>query len=357
MTGAVTAWLRCVRQGAGDAASRLRARGAARGVVLLYHRVAEPASDPWGLAVAPENFAAQMAALAARGTAASLGTLAASTRVPGPRMEAVAVTFDDGYADTLHQALPVLEGQGVPATVYVPSAAVGDPSAFWWDALARLVLEPPVLPERLGMPVRGTVHSWELGRDARPGADGLRRLAAWRADHEAPPSPRAAAFLEAWEILAGLHAPERAEALGALAQGVEAPPPDRHGRPVDGPEFRRLAASPVIEIGGHTANHVDLSRIPADRAKDEIARDRSALAAMTGRAVESFAYPYGRIGPTSRAEVAAAGYGIGVCSVRGLVTPASDPLLLPRVQVPDIDGRAFGRMLDTLLGRAPAAAA
>ena len=48
-----------------------RARGLLRRrrpvpVILMYHRVAEPAVDPWGLAVSPRCFDAQMEVLADR---------------------------------------------------------------------------------------------------------------------------------------------------------------------------------------------------------------------------------------------------------------------------------------------------
>ncbi len=40
-----------------------RERFHSRGVILMYHSVAEIAVDPWELAVTPENFRAQMEAL------------------------------------------------------------------------------------------------------------------------------------------------------------------------------------------------------------------------------------------------------------------------------------------------------
>src|SRR5690606_2172259 len=48
----------------------------------------------------------------------------------------VVVTFDDGYSDNLHTALPLLERFAVPATVFVVSGRLG--TEPWWDRLARL---------------------------------------------------------------------------------------------------------------------------------------------------------------------------------------------------------------------------
>ena len=45
------------------------------------------------------------------------------------------VTFDDGYADNLHNALPLLERYDVPAQFFVVSGVLGAETEMWWDAL------------------------------------------------------------------------------------------------------------------------------------------------------------------------------------------------------------------------------
>ncbi len=108
-------------------------------VVLLYHRVARLAEDPCELAVAPENFRAQMKFLA--------------DHYPVLRFEddwgvieelSFVVTFDDGYADNLEQALPILEECRVPATFFVSSGFFGEKRFFPWD---REVVENRILTE------------------------------------------------------------------------------------------------------------------------------------------------------------------------------------------------------------------
>ena len=48
------------------------------------------------------------------------------------------MTFDDGYADNLINAVPIAEAKGVPVTIFVTSGVLGSHSGFWWDRLGTL---------------------------------------------------------------------------------------------------------------------------------------------------------------------------------------------------------------------------
>jgi peptidoglycan/xylan/chitin deacetylase (PgdA/CDA1 family) len=89
-------------------------------VVLLYHRVTTLTSDPEMLSVSPDNFRAQMRHL--KETVPLVRFEEDWTKVSKP---AVAITFDDGYADNALEALPILEEVGVPATFFVSTGTIG----------------------------------------------------------------------------------------------------------------------------------------------------------------------------------------------------------------------------------------
>ncbi len=114
--------------------------GAGRGPrVLLYHRVND--HDPMALgpvsaelSVRPEDFEWQLDWLRRHGfrpvdlasfTAMIEGRLSADPR-------AVLLTFDDGYADNLHVAAPILSRAGVPAVLFLATGFVGDESGRRW---------------------------------------------------------------------------------------------------------------------------------------------------------------------------------------------------------------------------------
>src|SRR5206468_8270348 len=109
-------------------------------VILMFHRIAQPVCDPWGLAVAPALFAEQMQLLRERWIALSLPELVNRLHQGTLPRRAVAVTFDDGYVDNLEVAKPILERAGVPATVFLATGYVDKRSEFWWDELARMIL-------------------------------------------------------------------------------------------------------------------------------------------------------------------------------------------------------------------------
>lgn len=87
--------------------------------VLCYH-------DP-----APDVLEGHLRALAKHYTFVSLDALLPSRSAPGQSYDrpALAITFDDGWKGNV-TLLPVLERCGVPATVFLTTAALG--GAFWW---------------------------------------------------------------------------------------------------------------------------------------------------------------------------------------------------------------------------------
>ena len=79
---------------------RRSARAPVPPIILLYHRIADVESDPWGLAVSPRNFRDHMELLAEEGSCippTDLVQKLASGRLPSG---SVCITFDDGYRTT-----------------------------------------------------------------------------------------------------------------------------------------------------------------------------------------------------------------------------------------------------------------
>src|ERR1700722_15380665 len=109
--------------GASGHVRRLLSRWIPDGVVLMYHRIDDPPVDPWGICVSADRFKEQMECLSRLNVACHLNDIQS-------RGGRVAVTFDDGYADNLYAAKPILERYAIPATVFVISGS-SDQESFW----------------------------------------------------------------------------------------------------------------------------------------------------------------------------------------------------------------------------------
>ncbi len=325
-------------------AERAYARLAARGAVMMYHRIADEAHDPWSICVAPDQFDQHMLLLRKRAEPGDLAAVAADrslTRAGRPR---VAVTFDDGYRDNILTALPILERHQIPATVFVVSGAVGSPREFWWDELERYILHAATLPDALELKAGGQPRRWtltvEAQADAAPG---------WDAETGAKPGSREQLFLELWELLVRLGDEDRDDVLARLRiwSGVsEAAAPGR--LPIGADELARLAAHPLIEIGAHTEGHVSLpQREPAERRR-QIEASQNALESVIGRPVRRFSFPFGRRDAISDGVVRAR-FDLACTSRPAALTPFSSPFALPRIQVVAGDGDAFDRRVRTWL--------
>ncbi|MFF3525537.1 polysaccharide deacetylase family protein [Streptomyces rubiginosohelvolus] len=112
--------------------SRLRPHTRRQPWILTYHSVTDPSDDPYGITVSPARLDEQLSWLRSR-RLTGVGVSELLRTGASERRGLVGLTFDDGYADFLDEALPVLRKHGFRATVYV---LPGRPSGVnEWDPL------------------------------------------------------------------------------------------------------------------------------------------------------------------------------------------------------------------------------
>ena len=314
---------------------RFRRRAGRRAIILYYHRVADLSHDAFHLAVRPGLFAQHMDVVARHCRPLSLAALVDALHGGGDIPErAVAVTFDDGYADNAEAALPLLERFGVPATMFVTTGYIDGAREFWWDELERLLFTGERLPESLSALIGGRPMSWTVANGtARPGTVDRRGLL--------------------WQLHAALRPlghDERCAALDQLrAWSGHVSMVRRTHRPLSAGEVTRLASSSVVELGAHTETHPVLQGLPAETQEREILSSRRRLQALTGREVRFFAYPYGTSADydgVSRDTVRRAGFAAACTTTEDVVRPGVDAWQLPRVAAKNRDGDWLRRMLD-----------
>lgn len=287
-------------------------------IILMYHQICSPAVDPWRLAVQPARFEQQMDALRRYRTIVGLSEFVRMHQSGTLPIDAAAITFDDGYANNLHAAKPVLERYGIPATVFVTTGFMNDPREPWSDELASLMTGPTTLPEQIVLDTLSWQgNGWPAGRRNTVHTEIHRRL---------------------------LRAPltERRRAVDALrSQIVNPPEPNAERRILTSSELRELADSGVIEIGAHTVTHPWLPSLDTAAQRNEIRGSKLALEEALGRPIGSFCYPYGAFDRTSVSIVEELKFDHACTTLRGLVEHRDHPHKLPRFGVLNWTGDEF----------------
>lgn len=326
--------------------------GGERGLILLYHRVALEASDPYGLCVSPTHFEEHLRALQRIGTPMPVADMARAVANDALPDRAIGVTFDDAYVDVLDTAVPLLDAHDVPATVFVTVGPGGREREFWWDELERVFLGPPRLPTELELEIEGIRRAWNLGSGAELPEDRRTTGRSWHLMEREAPTRRHAVFGELYLLLRPLLEEERVRVMDRLLSWAGDPAPTiRPTRRVMSPaEVASLTGTGLVHVGAHTVSHPDLRSLPAQRRREEVEESKSSLESWTGAQVHGFAYPYGLLDDDSVSDVRAAGFGFACTGDHRAVRPGSDPLLLPRIDVPAVDGRDLEQLIRRYLG-------
>ena len=310
----------------------LRSRFVNGAVILGYHSVTEMSSDPYSLGIAPQHFAEQLELLRKYGHPLSLQELLQAFRNGHVPRRAVALTFDDGYADTLYTAKPLLERYHIPATVFITTGAPG--REFWWDELNRLLLTPETLPESLALTIKGRAYEWTV-RDS--GENQLQRAAA---------DPRLRLLWSLHQELRPLSAEERQRVLARLQIWTGAVSPDQLSRrALSADEVLELAQGGLIEVGAHTVTHTPLAGLSPAMQQSEILQSKRYLEELLAQPVTSFSYPHGSLSDSTVAVVRETGFACACTSFNDIAWRGSNRFQLPRLWVRDWDGDRFRRWL------------
>ncbi len=316
-----------------------------RGVVLMYHRIAEVDVDPWSLCVTPTHFAEHLAVVRKHARPLRGADFMQAGEVEDATVLRVAVTFDDGYADNFYHAKPILERYEVPATCFVATGYLGTRS-FWWDELEQCLLHPGRLPELLRLETPCYQGEWPLNGDACYGDAERERQRGWRAWDPAS-TARHRLFASLHAACRPMRESDRRRLLDQLhAHLSEGAAPSPLWRPMTAEEVVALAAGGLVEIGAHTVTHPVLSTCSADVARWEVMESRRVLEQLLEQPVESFAYPYGS--PTdytadTKHVVRETGVRRAFSTSPGVATAKTDCHELPRFHVEDWDGHEFER--------------
>ncbi|MCF6153865.1 MAG: polysaccharide deacetylase family protein [Candidatus Brocadia sp.] len=323
----------------------LKKRLVSSSLVLMYHRITDIKTDPWSLCVTPQHFSEHLEVLQKCARTLRLDQLAHYLRRGKIPRRSVIITFDDGYADNLHTAKPLLERYDTPATFFLTTGCIERHREFWWDELDRLILQPVRLPETLELSIRGKIYEWHLSKDVQYNEDIVHQNNSWRAWEKAP-SIRHEIYYVLWNLLKPLDENEQQDVLNQLITWVGAEPSARSTHRLLLPEEIKLfGKGNLFEVGAHSVTHASLPAQPIAFQQHEILQSKAYLDDLLKNPVASFSYPYGDYTAETIALVKEAGFSCACSTKAGVISSKTDSFQLPRFEVLDWNGEEFEKQL------------
>lgn len=220
-------------------------------VSFLFHGVFEDAGEiESGIVHPQEGFTATaVAQLIERFAGAGYRFISLETVADGLDQSGcyATLTFDDGYASNL-RIVDVLREYDVPATIFVSTRYVETGKRYWWDAIY-------------------------CERRKRGASDD----AIAREIH----------FLEAQD-------PDSIEGYVVREFGGRATTPSGDlDRPLTPRELSELSENELVTIGNHTADHVVLTSVTPERARQQLVEAQGYLERVLGNPARTVSYPEG----------------------------------------------------------------
>jgi len=303
-------------------------------VILLYHRVTTLQQDPQGLSVTPEHFDAHLAHLAADYNVLDADQFLYHIKSKKAFPErSVFVTFDDGYADNYHEALPLLTQHQVPALFYITTSKINTVFELWWDDLERVLLTPATLPGSLVVTIDGQRREYATNT-----------LTAIRATYYALQQVLRfckPAVIES--VMQQLYDWSGQSAIGRASH-----------RLMTWEEVKAMGNAAYAAIGCHTHRHPAVGMLSYEEQYTEIGMSKEILESVLGQPQVHFSYPFGgrKFLGTKRYYNAdsikackALGLQLVCANYHGQVHSWSNPYALPRILVRDWPEDVFRRQL------------
>lgn len=234
--------------------------------ILTYHSVSREesifTSGP-GMRHLPTDFEREMDYLAGHYNVISLRELVDRLERGEEPKRSVVITFDDGFADTIRFALPIMYRRRMPMTIFPITSVVDNRDLLWQHKLAWISVNGH---EDL---------AWsELTRRGWPPVGSRESLHHYTRHHYRPDLPAA---LESVLNAVGTSGAELADRFKPYLSSSDFTNAD--------PEF--------VDFGNHTDTHPVLSALSPHQQLAEIVTARRRLLELTGRQPFAFAYPFG----------------------------------------------------------------
>jgi len=277
-------------------------------LVVCYHGVAGPGDPNDWMLVPVRMFERQIEYLADRFRIAPLDEVLEQLALGQLSEPTACITFDDGYANNLTHAAPILRRYSAPATIYLVSDLVGSDKLMWTTEIEYAILDSD--PEVLAKVDPAIDHLLGLSpRDSR--------LTARRVKQHLKTVDNAERIRLCERVLAK---------VGGSRRDLTA------FRFLTWDEVESLDAEGLFWFGGHTRSHPILPRASNAVVADEIVGCVTRLSALWHQST-TFAYPNGSFDDRVVRVLRDLNVKGGVTTVPGRYRSGTDPFRIPRILV------------------------
>lgn len=286
-----------------------------QGIILLYHSIADVQNDPFQLHVSPEHFESHLKILSRYCNTISIDELIDNLK-KGHKLpkRAVALTFDDGYANNFTVATPLLEKYKIPATLFVTTGQVDSNREFWWDILEQLILCGNPINESALRETKafGKIELQEILSSKTPENQ---YMAIWTQ-------------LYSWDEKAKIHF------LNLLSSITGKKIITRSSyRPLTLNELVCMGQNSYWEIGAHTVSHQSLANLSSKFQEIEIIDSKNFVESILKKKIQYFSYTHGCYSLITSSIANNAGFLAAFTTKFDTVNNSTDLMLLPRLQV------------------------
>ena len=219
-----------------------------------------------------------------------------------PNRPVIALTIDDGYQNSLSDALPVLERFNVPGIVYLSTSHVLQQIPMWIDRLDYLLQQQEkkvVIIEMASLRFEIKTEPWEVYL-----TDFKKFRLAMKNEF-----PDDTVLLHNLEKLMGCLETTAVSKLESIYYE------DKVAKILKDDEIR--SASSLLTFGSHTVNHLRVNRLRREQLVFEVSESRKQIEALTSSPCTHFCYPNGNFCHEAQQALKTAGYETAVTVEKG----------------------------------------
>lgn len=184
----------------------------------------------------------------------------------------IAITFDDGLANNLHFAFPVLKKFNLPATIFITTCRTRGES---------------MIP-----PDRWSLISMDIETELIIGNETYKKTIFNQYKNIRTGEKLTDVFLRT-------KPEERGKFVNEVIRSAKKDPElhplfEEFARILKGEEIKILSDSPLISIGSHCVTHENLLLVSPEEQKEELIESKKYLEQVTGKTIDMIAYPFGK---------------------------------------------------------------